>query len=85
MCTGAELLLAAGATATAASAYNAYDQKKELREEGKRARAESEQAKDKATQNAYAKKAMARRALRENSLFTGGGSSASGGRQTLGV
>ena len=48
-------------------------------------RSESEQAKDKATQNAYAKKAMARRALRENSLFTGGGSSASGGRQTLGV
>lgn len=86
MCTGAEItpwLIGAGAAATGAAAYSSYDQKKEMREDGKRAIRERETAQTTATQNAYAKNAMARRALRENSLFTGGASS--GGRQTLGV
>jgi hypothetical protein len=50
------------------------------------AKAEREAATAKATQDAYAAAAFAKRSLRENSLFTGGGTlGASSGQQTLGV
>jgi membrane protein involved in colicin uptake len=81
--------LIVGAGAAVASYDAAQDQKKEA----KRARADAENAKAereaeaaKARQEAYASQQFARRQLRENSLFTGGGDmSTAGGRQTLGV
>lgn len=87
MCTGAELLLAGAATAGAVSSISAaQDQKKAAKNaaaQASNAEAERKAAETKATQGAYAQSQMARRAVRENSLFTGGGDA--GGRTTLGV
>jgi hypothetical protein len=83
MCTGLELLAAAG---TASSIKSANDQRKASKNaERQAANAETERKAEetKAQQNAYAQTQMSRKALRENSLFTGGGTSA--GQQTLGV
>lgn len=87
MCTGLEVALIGAGTAAAVSTYDAaQDQKKEAkraRAEAANAKAEREAAAAKATQDAYATQQFQKRALRENSLFTGGGTS--GGQQTLGV
>lgn len=87
MCTGLELLAAAGATAATVSTVqqgsDARKQRKALTAQAEGAEAERKAAETQATQNAYAQTQFARKAMRENSLFTGGGTSA--GRQTLGV
>lgn len=89
MCTGAEgpalsTWLAAGqAAATVYMAYDAAEQgKKRAQQEldrSNKVEAERKDAESKAVQQSYAQNAMARRAIRSNSLFTGGG------QQTLGV
>ena len=82
MCTGLEVAAIVGAGASAATALTAKgpsvpDPAKE------RMKAEAE-----AAQRAGARTAMQRRAMRQNSLFTGGGDGAAApaaGRTTLGV
>lgn len=91
MCTGLEVALIGAGTAAAVSTYDAaQDQKKEAkraRAEAANAKAEREAAAAKAQQDAYATQQFQKRALRENSLFTGGGAAANepSMRQTLGV
>lgn len=74
------------AVAGVASAYTAN----ETRLDAKKAAGEAKQARVKAetdaAQRSSAQAMMARRALRQNSLFTGGGDAGAGaGRTTLGV
>lgn len=91
MCTGVEIALIGAGTAAAVSSYDAaQDQKKEAKraradamEAAGKAEGERQAAAAKATQDAYATQQFQKRALRENSLFTGGGTS--GELQTLGV
>ncbi|MFT3720407.1 hypothetical protein [Pseudorhodoferax sp.] len=80
MCTGAELLLAAGSAAagTVASALLSPKTPSMPDPEAERRKAEAT-----ATQNATAKLAASRKAMRDNSLLTGAGEGT--GRTTLGV
>ena len=82
MCTGAEALLVLGGTAAAASAYTAYEGVQDAKDARKSAAAERTKAEADAVNRAQAKTQMQRKALRDNSLFTGG---ADAGRTTLGV
>lgn len=89
MCTGLEI--AAGAAAVGGLLYSA-NSAKHAREDAEGAAAdakkEREQAKAQATTDANAQIALRKKAMRENSLLTGGGSLAPGsgaGRTTLGV
>jgi len=77
-----------GAAGAVASYDAAQDQKKAAKRaeaEARNAQSEREAAAAKATQDAYAQQQFSKRALRENSLFTGSDIGLSGGRQTLGV
>ena len=90
MCTGLELLMAAGSTIGAASTISTANRQKkdaqQARTKAADAEAERQTAAAQATQNAYAERQWARRARAENSLFTGGGGDAAAGtRQTMGV
>jgi len=83
VCTGIEVAQVVAAVATTANAIDSSEQAKKAasRQEQMAANATNERkaAETKATQDAYSKNMFARKALRDNSLFTGGG------QQTLGV
>lgn len=83
MCTGVEIAQIAAAVAVTNSAMDSSEQTKKAanRQEQIAANATNERkaAETQATQDAYTKNIFARKALRDNSLFTGGG------QQTLGV
>lgn len=81
------MAVSALATAAVAGAASSYDQGRQARRSAQRktrnAAAEQAKAEADAQQRAYAEMSWARRAQRENSLFTGGGMG--GGSSTLGV
>lgn len=79
MCTGMEIL---ATLATVDAIQKSGEAKKSAQQEYERStrlEAERKDAESKAAQESYAQNIMARRAIRSNSLFTGGG------QQTLGV
>lgn len=85
MCTGAELVAAAqiaGAGAAVVGTATAIDSARRAKNQAGDAARERQQAEAQAAQSASAQTQMARKALRDNSLFTGGGDA---GRSTLGV
>lgn len=83
MCTGAEAALLVATTASTMATMDAAEQGKkraqQALDQSKKAETERKAAEDKAVQDSYSQNVMARRAIRSNSLFTGGG------QQTLGV
>lgn len=91
MCTGLEVAAIVGGTAAAASVHQAEQARKTAHGEMDRAREDKQRAEAEAAQRASAKIQLQRKALRENSLFTGGGGAGSAtdttttGRTTLGV
>jgi hypothetical protein len=88
MCTGLEILAGAALIGGGASAYQARQSAKAQRGAIRNAEAERRETEAKANQAANMKAAFAKRALRDNSLFTGGGTAGSAeapGQQTLGV
>jgi hypothetical protein len=86
MCTGAEFAAAFAAAASTANTVAESQRGPKVDPAAERAKAEAE-----ATTRANGKISMTRKAMRENSLLTGGGSlgapaaPAAGGRRTLGV
>ncbi|WP_430421870.1 hypothetical protein [Methylibium petroleiphilum] len=94
MCTGTEYAIAQGigAAVSAAGAYKGYKVQQEGAKMARRAEQERKKAEADAAAAANFRNAEARRALRANSLFTGGGTAGSattpgagGGQATLGV
>lgn len=88
MCTGLEVAALASAGAATVGAAQGYESSRRARRAASAAAEQSRQAESRATQDANARVAMRRRALAQNSLFTGGGDMASGmsapGKATLG-
>lgn len=72
---------------TVKGAVDANKARKDAKAQAAAAKAEQQAAETTAAQNAANKTAMQRKALRDNSLFTGGGNAGAGyaGRTTLGV
>lgn len=86
MCTGLEIAALVGTGASVKQGMDARKAGKAAEAQSRNAEAERKAAEAKATQDAYASTVFAKRAMRENSLFTGGGSmGGTGGQQTLGV
>lgn len=94
MCTGTEYAIAQGigAAVSAAGAYKGYKAQQESAKMAQRAEQERRKAESDAAAAANFRMAEARRALRANSLFTGGGTAgsatspgAASGQTTLGA
>lgn len=82
MCISAAM---AGALAAGAGTVATVDQGRQARAQGERAARRAARAEAEAAQRAQAKASMRGKALRENSLFTGGGTAGAAGGTTLGV
>ncbi len=82
MCISAATALLIGAGASVAAGLYQADQAASA---AKSAKKERQRAEAEAAHRANAEIAMRRKAMQEQSLFTGGGDSGTGGRQTLGV
>jgi hypothetical protein len=86
MCTGLEVAALVGAGASVAGVADAQDAKRKAGHAAGDAERNRLAAEAAAAQRASAQTQMTRRALRANSLFTGGGDAGAGaGRTTLGV